>query len=80
MKSKPHDGTKTSFYKSAIGVISFPSSIHPGPRDKKRNARKKQNSIANHQARRQANQLRDQSKNNPTWHGIGRHANVKTGH
>ena len=76
-----HDGQAYSFYKNAQGQISFPSSIHPGPRDRTTKIRKKQNSIANHQQRRETNQRRSQSPlNNPTWHGIGRHANLPHGH
>lgn len=69
-----------AFYKNAQGQIPFPSSIHPGPRDRRRNIRKRQNLIQNHIARRIANQARDASKNNPTWHGVGKHAGVKPGH
>ncbi len=77
---QPHDGQSFSFYKNAQGQIPFPSSIHPGPRNKATKLRKKQNSIQNHQARREINIARSNSKNNPTYHGIGRHANVKPGH
>lgn len=78
--SKSHDGQTPSYYPNAMGKITFPSSIHPGPRNRATKLRKKQNSLANHQARRQANQLRSNSKSNPNWHGIGRHAGVKPGH
>ncbi len=66
--------------KTHDGQISFPLSIHPGPRDKKIQSRKRQNHIQNHQARAEINRNRSNSKNNPTYHGIGRHAGVKTGY
>ena len=69
-----------AFYKNAQGVVPFNSGIHPGKRSKETKNRKRQNINANHQARRLANQLRNQNKNNPNWHGIGRHAGVKAGH
>lgn len=75
-----HDGQQFAFYKNALGHIPFPASIHPGPRDRSRNIKKRQNHQQNLQARSAANQARSASKNNPNWHGIGRHAGVKTGH
>jgi hypothetical protein len=75
-----HDGQQFSFYKNALGQIPFPSSIHPAPRDRATKIRKYQNHSANLQQRAEINRMRANSKNNPTYHGIGRHAGVKIGH
>lgn len=78
--TKIHDGQQFSFYKNALGHIPFPSSIHPGPRDRLTKQRKKQNQIANHQIRAEINRQRSNNKSSPNYHGIGRHAGVKIGH
>jgi hypothetical protein len=75
-----HDGQQFSFYKNALGRIPFPSSIHPAPRDRATKIRKHQNHSANLQQRAEINRMRANSKNNPNYHGIGRHAGVKIGH
>lgn len=55
------------------------TSIHPNPRSETTKRRKAQNNKANHQARAEANRRRAHSKQEPTWHGIGKHAGVKLG-
>ena len=52
-------------------------SIHPHPQPSERLRRKRANHLANHQARAEVNTLRSKSPlNNPTWHGVGKHAGV----
>lgn len=70
-----------AFYKNCQAQVPFNSGIHPGRRSARTKIRKRQNNIANHQARREVNQRRSHGvQSNPTWHGIGRHAGVATGH
>lgn len=55
--------------------------IHPTPRSAATKARKAANHRANLEARRNTNQERSHDPvGKPTWHGIGRHAQVPVGH
>jgi len=79
-QAKIHDGNAFSFYPNALGRIPFPSSIHPGDDGGKRSKKNWQIHKQNHIARAQINQSRSSNKSNPNFHGIGRHAGVKTGY
>jgi hypothetical protein len=66
---------------SKYGFKPGQCSIHPYGRRPGVSARKRANNLANHAARREVNSARANSVlNNPTWHGIGRHAGVPRGH
>ena len=63
--------------KSTSTHVSHSSrSIHPLPQPRARLQRKRRNHEANHAARAEANRRRSHNKNEPNWHGTGRHAGL----
>lgn len=68
-------------YGTAVNAGFARQSIHPNGQPRERLIRKAQNHAKNLQERAEVNRHRSQSPlNNPTWHGIGKHAGVPLGH
>jgi hypothetical protein len=65
-----------ALYKNHQGVVLYNLGIHPGGVKRAKKIKKALNNRANHLARAETNRARVVNKNNPTWHGTGRHAGL----
>lgn len=66
--AKPKSGTQVS--------AGSGQGIHPIPQPRARLQRKRRNHEQNHAARAEVNRRRSNNKNEPNWHGTGRHAGL----